>query len=47
MKLRVQCYSGWKDEGRPADDGNLYILRRRTTETDEGWSLEAFREVNS
>jgi hypothetical protein len=76
MKLRVQCYSGWKDAERPVrfqlgerdymvkevidqwygphdaffkvrtDDGNLYILRRRTAEAEEEWSLEAFRELN-
>jgi hypothetical protein len=76
MKLRVQCYSGRKEEERPvrfqlserdymveeivdqwygpddaffkvrADDGNLYILRRGTSATEEEWSLEAFRELN-
>ena len=76
MNLRVQCYSGWKDEERPirfqlgerdymveevmdqwygphdaffkvrTDEGNLYILRRRTAEGEEEWSLEAFRELN-
>ena len=76
MKLRVQCYSGWKDEERPVrfqlgerdymveevldqwygpddvffkvrtDDGNLYILRRRTSKAEEEWSLEASRELN-
>jgi hypothetical protein len=29
-----------------ADDGNLYILRRRTSAAEEEWSLEAFRELN-
>jgi len=29
-----------------ADDGNLYILRRRTSTAEEEWSLEAFRELN-
>jgi hypothetical protein len=29
-----------------ADDGNLYILRRRTSAAEAEWSLEAFRELN-
>ncbi len=29
-----------------ADDGNLYILRPRTSAAEEEWSLEAFRELN-
>jgi hypothetical protein len=27
------------------DDGNLYILRRRTSAAEAEWSLEAFREL--
>jgi hypothetical protein len=76
MKLRVQCYSGWKGEERPVrfqlgerdymveelidqwygpddaffkvrtDDGNLYILRRRTSTAEEEWNLEACSKLN-
>ena len=75
MQLRVQCYSGRKEEERPvrfqlgerdymieeivdqwygpddtffklrADDGNLYILCRRTSPGEAEWSLEAFRKL--
>lgn len=74
MKVRVQCYSGYKAEERPvcfsiqgheyriqewldhwygpedawykvrADDGNLYILRRKTSVPDGGWELVSFRK---
>ena len=27
-----------------ADDGNLYILRKRSSNADQEWSLESFRE---
>ena len=27
------------------DDGNLYILRHRTSAAEEEWSLEAFRDL--
>ena len=28
-----------------ADDGNLYILRQRTSGVEREWSLESFREL--
>ena len=30
-----------------ADDGNLYVLRRRTSAAEAEWSLEAFRELGA
>jgi hypothetical protein len=30
-----------------ADDGNLYVLRRRTSAAEPEWSLEAFRELGA
>ena len=75
MKLRVQCYSGYKAEERPvrfsiddheyvvdevldqwygpeyawykvrADDGNMYILKRDTSEPGESWDLVSFRKA--
>jgi hypothetical protein len=30
-----------------ADDGNLYILRRRISAVEAEWSLEAFRGLNA
>ena len=30
-----------------ADDGNIYILRHRHTESADSWSLEAFRRSDS
>jgi hypothetical protein len=77
MKVRVDCYSGFKAEERPvrfnleehdyfveevldhwygpddayfkvrADDGNLYILRRATSEPEGTWSLESYRQSSS
>ena len=29
-----------------ADDGNLYILRHRTSPEQEEWNLESFRQVS-
>lgn len=77
MKLRVQCYSGYKAEERPvrfsidnheyvvdevvdqwygpeyawykvrADDGNVYILKRDTSEPGGEWDLVSFRKAAS
>ena len=77
MKLRVQCYSGYKAEERPvrfsiddheyvvdevvdqwygpeyawykvrADDGNVYILKRDTSEPGGNWDLVSFRKAAS
>jgi hypothetical protein len=50
MKVRVQCYSGYKAGPGDAwykvlaDDGNLYILRRKTSVPDGGWELVSFRK---